>query len=123
MSMWVAPELKDIAPTGVLSQIDEFERGGGKLGPTDVVILCAASNDLFGASRNDKAEWNRRVVAASANLQAVLERLGSLGARRIVVINRLPRASGDFADDADINAAIAALVSNPAMAPGAKVAL
>jgi len=123
MSIWVAPELKDIAPTGVLSQLDEFERGGGKLGPADVVIVCAASNDLFGASRNDQAEWNRRVAAAGANLQAALERLGSLGARRIVVINRLPRASGDFADDADINAAIAAVVADPAVAPGAQVAL
>ena len=122
MSIWVAPEVSTIAPTGVLSQLDEFEQGGGRLGPRDIVVVCAASNDLFGANRQDTAEWNRRIRAARANLEAAVERLRSLGARRIVLINRLPRASGAFEDDADINAAVSTVVAGFAQ-PGMRIQL
>ena len=126
LSLWIDPANTRIAPTGVLSQLDAFEKSGGRLGPADIAMLWAGSNDLFGVRRSDAVDLNIRVASAAANLETAIERLRALGARRIVVANRLPRASADADDDlngTDLNASIAAMVARQAARPGARVEL
>jgi len=56
----MAPALTSVAETGVTWQIDEFEKASGKLGPADIVILWAGSNDIFALQRTDVAALRGR---------------------------------------------------------------
>lgn len=99
--------------TGLLGQIDAFERAGDGLAPQDRVLVWAASNDIRGANRQDRPALERRIQRACSNIEAALRQLHRLGARQIVVANRTPRPVLDGDDNlngVELNAAIAPAV-------------
>jgi len=114
LSAEIDPEVTAMARTGLLAQIEEFAAKGGRLGRGDIVMVWAASNDLFGVSRSDGEKLRQRIATARRNMLEAVERLHKLGARRIVVAGRTPRAdlgTDDDLDGIDINEAIRAAVS------------
>ena len=111
------------ASTGVRSQIDQFiNKDAGKLGPKDVVVLWAGSNDINGVQ--DGAALAKAINGASANISASIDRLYRVGARRILVANRAPTLNSDDAlKTIDLNKAIAVAVTKAAKRTGASIYL
>lgn len=97
----IVPKYTNVATTGVTWQLAEFTKAGGKLGPSDIVVLWAGSNDIFGAQRQDKADLARRIETASSNVEKALLRLHALGAKRVVFSTRTPRDV--IGNDNDLN--------------------
>ena len=85
--------LADAAPTGTLSQIDEFEAGlsGARADPDALHLVFAGSNDLFPADKDDPAAVDAAVGAVAADLETAVRRLADLGARDVVLATRTPR--------------------------------
>ena len=121
------PGGKPLEITGVRWQIDQFiEKDGGKLAPSDLVILWAGSNDLFRIDRKDAAALTKAIAGVSANINAETDRLYRLGARRILVANRTPRyvlENEDNLNGIDLNKAVAVAVADSAKRTGADVRL
>jgi phospholipase/lecithinase/hemolysin len=105
----IVPKYGNVTTTGVIWQLAEFTKAGGKLGPSDVVVLWAGSNDIFGAKRQDKADLTRRIDTASSNVERALLRLHALGAKRVVFSTRTPRdviGNDNDLNGVDLNAAL-----------------
>jgi phospholipase/lecithinase/hemolysin len=122
----IDPTLTAVADIGVLWEIDEFEKAGKKLGPADVVVIWAGSNDIFGIQRTNSAALQRQISAASENIGVALDRLHALGAQRFVVATRTPReklGSDNDLNGVDLNAAIIDAVNKAAQRTGAKIIL
>ena len=103
------PAYKSVEMTGVASQIDQLEKEGARLGQTDLVLLWTGSNDIFGVSRSDRPLLDRRIAQSVRDIEAAVDRLHALGARRFVIGNRTPRESLGTENDqngVDLNAAI-----------------
>lgn len=121
----LAPELAPtVGNTGVSWQIGVFARDGKPLGPRDVVILWAGTNDIFGIKRADSKLLERQIVQATRNIESALDRLTGLGARRIVVATRTPREALENENDLngiDLNRAIEATAKRVSARSSAKV--
>jgi phospholipase/lecithinase/hemolysin len=107
------PMLGRLAATGMSAQIDAFLAQGGTLGETDLVVLWAGSNDIFGVKREDRAALESRIAAAVANLRTAVNRLYADGGRHFVVATRTPRqelGSDNDLNGVDLNHAILAMV-------------
>ncbi len=121
------PPLKAFEISGVRWQIDQFiQKDGGRLGPSDLVVLWSGSNDLLGIARSDSAALSKAIAQASANLTLEIDRLYGLGARRMLVGNRTPRAvlaSENDLNGVDLNKAIATAFSDAAKRTGADIRL
>jgi len=120
-----APNLAaTIGRTGVSAQIEQFAKEGKSLGPQDVVILWAGSNDIFGIKRADTELLQTRIAQVTRNLETALNRLVGYGARRIVVATRTPREALENENDLngiDLNRAIAAMARGFSERVGVKV--
>lgn len=120
-----APELAvTVGHTGVSWQIGEFSKTGKPLGPRDVVILWAGSNDIFGIKRADSGLLQSRIAEATRNIETALDRLAGLGARRIVVATRTPRDALENENDMngiDLNRAIVAMATRVSARSSAKI--
>lgn len=97
----IVPKYDKVASTGVSWQLDQFSNVEGRLNASDVVVLWAGSNDIFGVKRQDQDELSKRIKAASINLENALLRLKSLGAKRVVLSTRTPREV--IGNDNDLN--------------------
>lgn len=117
----IVPQYANVASTGVSWQLDEFSKAGGKLSNSDLVVLWAGSNDIFGAKRQDKEDLAKRIAATSGNLEKALLRLQALGAKRIVFATRTPReviGNDNDLNGVDLNAALVARVKQVAAKTG-----
>ncbi len=90
------PDLAHIRDTGVIQQIDQFEREQHRLSGNDLVLVWAGSNDIFQVPTDELA---RHVATAAGNLEGILERLNRLGAKHIVVATRTVRSQRGSLDD------------------------
>jgi phospholipase/lecithinase/hemolysin len=102
-----------VAQTGLASQLDQFEKAGGRFNAHDLVIIWAGSNDIFRMARQDRDALNRRIASVVANIEKALSKTQELGASRILVGLRPPRVTLGDDDDlngVDLNTAIAAAV-------------
>lgn len=85
-----AARFEGMKATGLSGQVERFIRDGGTLHKSDLVVIWAGSNDLFGAA-NSPDILSQRIAEASANFERVIELLHKAGGRRMLVVNRTPR--------------------------------
>lgn len=107
------PNLQPVRETGLAQQIGEFTSAGAPLRPTDLVIVWAGSNDLFGISRQSPADLARRIGETTHNVEQAIWRLKIAGASAVVVAGRTPRqqlGSDDDLNGRDLNRALQAMV-------------
>lgn len=105
----VLPAWASLERTGVTEQLDKLAAGNSKFTPSDLVVLWAGSNDIFGATRAKRDELDQRIASASANVETAISRLHAMGARRFVVANRTPRdviGSDNDLNGVDLNTAL-----------------
>lgn len=116
-----------LSHTGVSAQVAGLEKSPGtRFGSSDLVVLWAGSNDIYGVQRTDTATLNRRIAAAAANIESAITRLNALGAKRFLVANRTPREALGTDNDlngVDLNKAIEAAVTQARAKTGADVRL
>ena len=113
-----------VGNTGVSWQIGVFTKDGNPLGPRDVVILWAGSNDIFGVKRADSELLDRQIAQATRNIESALDLLAGLGAGRIVVATRSPREALENENDLngiDLNRAIVAMAKRVSARSSAKI--
>lgn len=123
----VAPQFASLENTGVSWQIDQLQAQDGRLRETDLVLIWAGSNDLFGVARSDRALVAQRIAQVLRNTEAALDRLHAMGARRFVLATRTPREAIGTDNDLngiDLNTALSqALPALNARQPGLRVQL
>lgn len=107
----VLPAWASLERTGVTEQLDKLAAGNAKFAPSDLVVIWAGSNDIFGATRAKREELDQRIAGATANVETAISRLHAMGARRFVVANRTPReviGNDNDLNGVDLNTALAA---------------
>lgn len=122
----IVPKYANVASTGVSWQLDEFVKSGGKLGSSDVVVLWAGSNDIFGAKRQDKDDLAKRIQTANSNVERALMRLHELGAKRVVFSTRTPRdviGTDNDLNGVNLNAALVETIKRVQARTGLDIAL
>lgn len=122
----VVPGYSHLEKTGVAAQVDALAASGARFGPQDLIIVWAGSNDIFGAKRSDRADLDRRISSAAANVERTIDRMRAMGAQRFVVANRTPRevlGSENDLNGQDLNKAIAEAVTRAKARTGADIRL
>lgn len=114
-----------VGATGGLSQLAAFTTslGGGMADADALYVYWLGGNDLVGATPDD---LQARIGTAMQNMDQSLQQLDALGARHIVVANRVARpelASVDNLNAVALNAAMASEVMRLDQALGADVRL
>lgn len=115
-----------LSRTGVAGQVADLEKAGARFTESDLVVLWAGSNDIYGVQRADRATLDQRIATAAGNIQSAIDKLGGLGARRFLVANRTPREALGTDNDlngVDLNKAIDAAVAQARSKTGADVRL
>ncbi len=115
-----------LSRTGVAGQVADLEKAGAHFTESDLVVLWAGSNDIYGVQRADRATLDQRIATAAGNIQSAIDKLGGLGARRFLVANRTPREALGTDNDlngVDLNKAIDAAVAQARSKTGADVRL
>jgi phospholipase/lecithinase/hemolysin len=115
-----------LSRTGVAGQVADLEKAGAHFTESDLVVLWAGSNDIYGVQRADRATLDQRIATAAGNIQSAIDKLGVLGARRFLVANRTPREALGTENDlngVDLNKAIDAAVAQARSKTGADVRL
>lgn len=97
----LAPQFADVETTGLSWQIDQLQAQDRSLRETDLVLVWAGSNDLFGVARSNRALLDQRIAEVLRNTEAAVARLQKMGARRIVLATRTPREA--LGTDNDLN--------------------
>lgn len=83
----------DMIPTGLLSQVSEYEAlvGPGGADPGALYLLWAGSNDLLFIDKSSQAANEAAVAGVKSNLTDAVDRLAALGAMNIVIATRATR--------------------------------
>ncbi len=119
-----AARFEGLKATGLSGQVERFIRDGGTLHKSDLVVIWAGSNDLFGAASPDIL--SQRITEASANFERVIELLHKAGGRRMLVVNRTPRDKIGLPNDQAgmaLNAAMAQVVKRASSLFGSDIQL
>lgn len=122
----IVPKYANVVSTGVNWQVDQFSKAGGKLGASDMVVLWAGSNDIFGAKRQEKEDLSKRIETASANVERALLRLHDLGAKRVLFSTRTPRdviGTDNDLNGVDLNASLVATIKRVQAKTGMEIVL
>ena len=116
-----------LSHTGVAAQVADLEKTPNtRFTSSDLVVLWAGSNDIYGVLRSDRVKLNQQIVTAASNIEAAIDTLNGMGAQRFVVANRTPRAALGTDTDlngVDLNKAIDAAIKRARAKTGADVRL
>lgn len=122
----ISPPHAYVERSGVAVQLQDLVARNARFGPSDLVVLWAGSNDIFGAKRAERAALDQRIATAAANIESTIAKLHSMGAQRFVVANRTPREALGTENDLngiDLNNAVSVAVMQARSKTGADVHL
>ena len=122
----ISPAHAYVERSGVAVQLQDLVARNARFGSSDLVVLWAGSNDIFGAKRAERLALDQRIATAAANIEAAIVKLNGMGAQRFVVANRTPREALGTENDqngVDLNIAVSAAVAQARSKTGADVRL